>query len=66
MIVVLRLSYSLPDPPQTHRITGFILCTRLVLMRAKVLDLLAVVFDLCEAEGGRTAFEEVAEGGELW
>lgn len=37
----------------------------LVLFRAKVLDLLARVFDFCQAQGSAGALEEVAEGGEL-
>lgn len=37
----------------------------LVFLRAEVLDLLAAVLHLSKAQGGRGAFEEVAESGEL-
>ena len=38
-----------------------VICTRLVLLLAIMLDLLTRVFDFCEAKGGRRAFEEVAK-----
>lgn len=46
-------------------VVGLILGPCLVLVGAKVLNLLARVFDLCEAQCGAAAFEEMAEGAKL-
>jgi hypothetical protein len=43
-------------------VVGLVASARLVLVGAKVLDLLARVLDFGEAESGGGAFEEVAEG----
>jgi len=45
---------------QTDVIRGLVVGARLVLVRAKVLDLLARVLDFGQAERGRGALEEVA------
>ena len=39
---------------------------RLVFLRAEVLDLFAGVLDLCQTQRRAAAFEEVAQGGELF
>lgn len=50
---------------KTDVVAQLITRARLVLVGAEVLDLLARVFDLCQAERRAAAFEEVAEGREL-
>jgi hypothetical protein len=53
------------QPLKTYLIVIFIELPRFILSSSKVLNLLTAVFDFCEAKGGRRAFEEVTEGGEL-
>jgi len=50
---------------QTDVIRGLVDGARLVLVRAKVLDLLARVFDFGQTERGRGALEEMAQSGQL-
>lgn len=60
-----RLRNCLLAVVQALLVVRLVFRARLVFVRAEMLDFLARVFYFCQAEGGRAAFEEVAEGGEL-
>lgn len=65
LILLLDLIQRRLNQRQAFRPVRFVHGARLVLHRAEVLDLLAGVLDLGEAQGGGGPFEEMAETGEL-
>ncbi len=68
LLDLLKLLLGLRDrrlaPGQTDVRVRLLEGARLVLVRTKILQLLAAVLELGQAERGRRAFEEVAEGRE--
>lgn len=60
VVVLLRLFQRGLYVLQTLVVVQLIVCPRLILVRAEMLDLLATVLDLRETESGGGSFEKVA------